>query len=39
MKQEGGRKKPKAKPMRVKMPAVKPAKTKPIVTLPAAWER
>jgi hypothetical protein len=32
-------KKPKAKAVGVKRPLAKPAKSKPMVPLPAAWER
>jgi hypothetical protein len=39
MKQQGSKKKPKAKVIREERPAVKPAKIKPIVALPAALER
>jgi hypothetical protein len=39
MKQKGGGKKQKAKAIRVKKPVAKPAKNKPMVPLPAAWER
>jgi hypothetical protein len=41
MKQKGSGKRPKAKPkvIRVKKPVAKPAKNKPMVPLPAAWER
>ena len=39
MKQKGSSKKPKAKAIRTKRPTAKPAKSKPMVPLPAAWER
>jgi hypothetical protein len=41
MKQTGSSKKlkAKAKVIRVKTPVAKPAKNKPIVPLPASWER
>jgi hypothetical protein len=39
MKQKGSGKKPKAKVIREKKPVAKPAKNKPIVPLPASWER
>jgi len=39
MKQKGRSKKPKAKAIRTKRPAAKPAKNKPMVPLPVAWER
>jgi hypothetical protein len=39
MKQKSSRKKPNAKVIRAKRPAAKPAKNKPLVPLPAAWER
>jgi hypothetical protein len=39
MKQKGSSKKPKAKVIRVKKRVAKPAKNKPIVPLPASWER
>jgi hypothetical protein len=38
MKQKTSNKKP-AKVIRTKRPAAKPAKNKPMVPLPAAWER
>ena len=38
MKQNGGRKKPKAKVIREKRPAARPAKRPTMVPLPAAWE-
>jgi len=39
MKQKSNSKKPIAKGVRTKRPAAKPAKNKPMVPLPAAWER
>jgi hypothetical protein len=39
MKQNGGKKKPKAKVIREKRPTARPAKRPPMVPLPAAWER
>jgi hypothetical protein len=39
MKQKSGSKKPKAKVIRRKRTMAKPAKNKPLVPLPAAWER
>ena len=39
MKQKSGSKKPKAKVIRRKRTIAKPAKNKPLVPLPAAWER
>ena len=41
MKQKGSSKKPKAKAkvIRVKKPVAKAAKNKPMVPLPASWER
>jgi hypothetical protein len=39
MKQKRSGKKPKAKAIQVRKPAARPAKNKPMVPLPAAWER
>jgi hypothetical protein len=39
MKQNGRNKQPKAKVIREKRPASRPAKRSPMVPLPAAWER
>jgi hypothetical protein len=39
MKQKSSGKKPTAKAIRTKRPAAKTAKNKPLVPLPAAWER
>jgi hypothetical protein len=39
MKQNGRKKKLKAKAIREKPPAPKPTKRSPMVSLPAAWER
>jgi hypothetical protein len=39
VKKKASGKKEKPRPVRVKRPAAKPAKTQPILPLPAAWER
>jgi hypothetical protein len=39
MNAKGGKKKPKAKPIREKRPTLKPAKREPEISLPAALER
>jgi hypothetical protein len=39
MQQKGSSKKQKAKVIRVKKAVARPAKNKPMVPLPAAWER